>query len=99
MTALESRARATRLREWWQLPTRPGMQRWISPWEYRHLRGYGVTRVAGGSVAAGAGLICLAYHANRWAACFLTLGTLNLAGGYWYLTIDRSASPSERSRQ
>ena len=46
------------LRGWWLTSPRPGLQRWISPWEYRHLRGFGVTRIAGGSVAAGAGLAC-----------------------------------------
>jgi hypothetical protein len=68
------------------------MQRLISPWEYRHLRGFGVMRVGGGSVAAGAGVICLAYSAHDWAAFFLAIGALNIAGGYWYLTIDSSAS-------
>jgi hypothetical protein len=68
------------------------MQRWISPWEYRYLRVFGVTRIAGGSVAAGAGVVCLSYRVYGWAAFFLVLGTLNLAGGSWYLTIDRSAS-------
>ena len=79
------------LRGWWLTPPRPGMQRWISPWEYRHLRGFGVTRIAGGSVAAAAGLICLSYDVYGWAAFFLVIGALNLGGGYWYLTIDRSA--------
>ena len=80
------------LRGWWLTPPRPGMQRWISPWEYRHLRGFGVTRIAGGSVAAAAGLICLSYDVYGWAAFFLVIGALNLAGGYWFLTIDRSRS-------
>lgn len=68
------------------------MERLIAPWEYRHLRGFGVTRVAGGSVAAGAGIVCLSYRAYGWAAFFLALGALNAAGGYWYLTIARSSS-------
>jgi hypothetical protein len=86
---------ARRLREWWLSPPRTGMQRLIAPYEYRHLRLFGVTRIAGGSVAAGAGLICLGYRAYGWAAFFLVIGALNLAGGYWYVTIDRSA-PSRR---
>jgi len=49
-------------------------------------------RIAGGSVAAAAGLICLSYGVYGWAAFFLVLAVLNLAGGNWYLTIDRSAS-------
>jgi hypothetical protein len=68
------------------------MQRLIVPYEYRHLRFFGVGRIAGGSVAAAAGVVCLSYGAYGWAAFFLVLGALNLAGGYWYLTIDRSAS-------
>ena len=68
------------------------MQRLINPWEYRHLRVSGVTRVAGGCVGAGAGVICLAYSAYDWAAFFLAIGALNIAGGYWYLTIDSAAS-------
>src|SRR5690242_13963849 len=60
--------------------------------EYRHIGPLGVTRIAGGSFAAAAGLICLAYRVYGWAAFFLLLGALNLAGGYWYLTIARSRS-------
>jgi hypothetical protein len=80
------------LRAWWLSPPRSGAHLLINPLEYRHLRGYGVTRIFGGSVAAGAGLICLSYGVPGWAAFFLVIGALNLAGGYWYLTIDRSAS-------
>ena len=73
-------------------PTRLGMQRLIAPWEYRHLRAYGGTRIAGGSIAAAAGIVCLRYRAYRWAAFFLVLAALNLAGGYWYIIIARSTS-------
>ena len=81
------------LRGWWASPPRHGMQRLINPWEYRHLRLFGLTRIAGGSVAAGAGVVCLSYDAYGWATFFLVLATLNLAGGSWYMTIARSASP------
>lgn len=74
------------------LPPRSGMRRLINPWAYRHLRGVGVSHVAGGSVQAAAGLICLSYRAYGWAAFFLVIAALNFAGGYWYLTIDRSPS-------
>ena len=80
------------LRGWWASPPRSGLRRMIAPWEYRHLRGFGVTRIAGGSVAAAAALVCLSYGVYGWAAFFLVLAALNLAGGYWYLTIVRSAS-------
>jgi hypothetical protein len=75
----------------WLTPPRPGIYRLIPPWAYRHLRFYGVGHVAGGSVAAAAGLTCLPYGVYGWATFLLVLGALNLAGGYWYLTIDRSA--------
>jgi len=82
---------AERLRAWWLSPPRQGMRRLIHPWEYRHLRFYGVARIVGGSAAAAAGLICLSYGVYGWAAFFLAIAALNLAGGYWYLAIARSA--------
>ena len=91
MNAPHDNTAARRLRRWWLTPPRPGLQRLINPIEYRHLRAFGITRIAGGSVAAAAGVICLSYDAYAWAAFFLVIGTLNLAGGYWYLTVDRSA--------
>ena len=91
MDAPNNNTAAKRLRQWWLTPPRPGLQRLIHPWEYRRLRRFGVTRVAAGCVAAIAGVICLSYGVYGWAAFFLVIGALNLAGGYWYLTIDRSA--------
>jgi hypothetical protein len=91
MNAPNDNSAASRLRRWWFSPPRPGLQRLINPIVYRHLRGFGVAHVFGGSVQAGAGLICLAYGAYGWAGFFLVLAALNLGGGYWYLTIDRSA--------
>ena len=92
MNAPHDNTAAKRLRRWWLTPPRPGLQRLINPIEYRHLRGFGVTRIAGGSVAAAAGVICLSYGVYGWAAFFLVIAALNLAAGYWYLTIARSAS-------
>ena len=83
------------LRGWWQTPPRPGMQRLIHPWAYRHLRVFGFAHVAGGSVAAAAGVVCLSYGVYGWAAFFLVLGALHLAGGCWYLTI--ASSPAGRT--
>ncbi len=80
------------LRGWWASPPRSGLRRSIAPWEYRHLRASGVTRLAGGGIAAAAGVVCLSYGVYGWAAFFLVLGALNLAGGCWYITIARSAS-------
>jgi len=92
MNAPNDNGAAKRLREWWLSPPRSGAQLLIAPYEYRHLRLFGVTRVFGGSVAAAAGLVCLSYSVYGWAAFFLVIGALNLGGGCWYLTIDRSAS-------
>jgi hypothetical protein len=91
MNAPNDNTIAKRLRRWWLTPPRPGLQRLISPIDYRHLRGFGVTRIAGGSVAAAAGVVCLSYGVYGWAAFFLVIAALNLGGGYWFLTIARSA--------
>ena len=87
MNAPNDNTAAKGLRGWWASPPRSGMQRLIVPYEYRHLRFFGATRIAGGSVAAAAGVICLAYGVYGWAVFFLALAALNLAGGFWYLTI------------
>ena len=91
MNAPSDNTAAKGLRGWWQSPPRSGMQRLINPFEYRHLRAFGVTRIAGGGVAAAAGVVCLSYGVYGWAAFFLVLAALNFAGGSWYISIDRSA--------
>jgi len=92
MNAHHGPTAAHRLHDWWLSPPRTGMRRLIAPWEYRHVRAFGLTRIAGGSVAVAAAVICAAYRAYGWAAFFLAIGAANLAGGYWYLTIARSTS-------
>ena len=77
-------------REWWRNPPRTGLQRIINPWEYRHLGFSGAARIAGGTVAAVAGIICLGYSVWGWAAFFLVIAALNYGGGAWYLSILRS---------
>ena len=91
MNAPNDNTAAKRIRRWWLTPARPGLQRLINPIEYRHLRGFGLTRIAGGSVASAAGLVCLAYGVYGWAAFFLVIAALNYGGGYWYITVARSA--------
>jgi hypothetical protein len=76
----------------WASSSRPGIYRLIPPWAYRHLRFYGVGHIAGGTVAAAAGIVYLSNGVHGWAAFFLALGALNLTGGCWYLTVARSAS-------
>jgi hypothetical protein len=92
MNAQNDNTFAERLRRWWLTPPRPGLQRLIYPWEYRHLRGFAAIRIAGGCVAAFAGVVCLSYGVYGWAAFFLILAALVFAAGYWYLTIARSRS-------
>jgi len=93
MHAANDNAARKGLRGWWASPPRDGMQRLINPWEYRHVRAFGVTRILGGVLAAAAGVVCLTYAVYGWAAFFLVVGALNLAGGYWELTIARSSPP------
>jgi hypothetical protein len=69
------------------------MQRLLAPFEYRHARGFAVTRIAGGFVAGAAGVVCLFYSAYGWAAFFLVVGAANLAVGCWEITIARSLPP------
>jgi hypothetical protein len=92
MNAYDDNTAPKGLRGWWASPPRSGMQLLINPIVYRHLRAFGVMHIAGGSVAGAAGAVCLAYGVYGWAAFFLALAAANLAGGYWYLTIDRAAS-------
>jgi hypothetical protein len=90
MNASNDNTPARGLRAWWASPPRAGLERLIFPYEYRHLRFFGTGRIAGGLVAAAAGLVCVSYGVYGWAALFLVIGALNLVGGSWYLTIDRS---------
>jgi hypothetical protein len=92
MNAHNDNTAAKGLRGWWLSPPRPGLQRLIIPWEYSHLRAYGAVRIVGGIVGVGAGAVCLSYSVYGWAAFFLVVAALNLGGGYWYITISRSAS-------
>jgi len=41
-------------------------------------------------VLAVGGVLLLSHGSYGWAAPFLVLAALNLAGGYWYITIARS---------
>lgn len=76
-------------------PPRPGMQRLLAPYEYRHAAAFGRLRIVGGGIGVAAGLICIAYSVYGWAAFFLAIGALNVAGGIWELSISRSA-PARR---
>jgi len=75
---------------------RTGARRVISRREFRHLRAWGSARIGGGVVLTGCSLLTLSFGANDaktygWAVVFLVLAALNFAGGFWELTIARSA--------
>jgi hypothetical protein len=102
MNASNGITAAKGLRGWWASPPRPGLERPISPWEYRHLRASGVTRAAAGGVQLGIGLVLLSLGRSagtdqerrnmyRLSAWFLVPAAANLAGGYWYVAIASSA--------
>jgi|ERR1039458_9524728 hypothetical protein len=78
------------LRERWATPPRSGLARSIAPWEYRHLRVSGVVRGVCGLLLVIGGILFLSYGAYAWAAAFLVVGTLNIVGFFWYLSIARS---------
>src|ERR1700728_745102 len=83
------------LRGWWASPPRSGARLVITPWEYRHLRGFAQLRVAGGIVAAILGLIVVAAAGNAWVifgALLLLVALANFAFAYWELSIARSES-------
>ncbi|MGD0242988.1 MAG: hypothetical protein ABSB59_22115 [Streptosporangiaceae bacterium] len=103
MNAPNDNIPARGLREWWLSPPRSGLHRLISPWEYRHLRVSGATRVAAGGFQLGIGLVLLSLarsaetdqerrKMHRLSGWFLVPAAGNLAGGYWYLTIASSAA-------
>ena len=86
------------LRGWWLTPPRSGMQRIISPWEYRHLRAWARVRIAAGIVLAGLGAVTLfggsfSAKAVGFAAVFLVAAAASFSFAAWELAIARSASP------
>lgn len=92
MNGSKDHSAANGLRGWWLSPPRHGMALLLAPYEYRHLRGFGIARLVGAGVATVPGVICLFYSAYGWATFFLVVAALNLAGGCWELTLARSAS-------
>ncbi len=70
MNAPKKNTAAKGLLGWWLSPPRSGVQRVIAPWEYRHLRAFAATRLAGAGAAGAAGIVCLPYEAYGWAAGF-----------------------------
>jgi hypothetical protein len=64
----------------------------IRSWEHRHLRFWAIFRIVGGIVLTFCGIATLSVNAYGWTALFLVPAALNLAFGYWEITIARSAS-------
>jgi hypothetical protein len=104
MNATNDASAGQGLRGWWLSPPRPGPQRLISPWEFRHIRFSEVTRAAGGGFQLGVGLVLVSLGRQaetdqerrkmyRLSAWFLVPAAGNLASAYWYTTIARSAPP------
>ena len=84
------------LRGWWLTPPRPGLQRLINPWEYRHLRFWAGVRMGAGIVLVGLGVVTLSFGGNDWKTygwtlAFLAGAAANVAFASWELTIARSA--------
>jgi hypothetical protein len=80
---------------WWRTPPRPGLQRIISPWEYRHLVGFARVRIGAGVVLLGLGITTFAAgggtpKAVGWAALFLAFAAVSFSVGAWERSITRS---------
>ena len=85
------------LRRWWASPPRSGLQRILSPWEYRHLRAWAGVRIASGVAVAGLGVVTLVFGGNDWktygwAMAFLALAVAQFAFASWELAIARSGA-------
>jgi hypothetical protein len=86
-----------RLRQWWASPPRTGLQRIISPWEYRHLRLSAGVRIGGAVALATLSAITLGVgggtgKAVAWSLVFLLPAAANLAFACWELSIAGSAA-------
>ena len=99
MNAQNDNTPASSTTNWWRwgTPPRPGMQRIIAPWEYRHLRAFARVRMAAGAVLIGLGVVTLfggsfTAKAVGWAALFLALAAAVFSFAAWELAIARSAA-------
>jgi hypothetical protein len=112
MNATNDNVAGKSLRRWWASPPRRGVQRFISPWEYRHLQAVAPVRFAAGGFQFGIGLVLLSLGRQagtdaerrrmyRLSALFLLPAAGNFVGGYLDTTAARTAPPptSRKSRQ
>lgn len=104
MNAPNDKAAPNGLRGWWLSPPRPGVQRLISPWEYRHLHSVAPVRFAAGGFQLGIGLVLLSLGRQagtaaerrkmyRLSAWFLVPAVGNFLGGYLDTIAARAAPP------
>jgi hypothetical protein len=85
------------LRGWWTSPPRSGMRLIISPWEYRHLRGWARVRISTGIVLACLGAVTLSFGGDdrktfAWTAAFVLAAAAQWAYAAWELRIARSTA-------
>jgi hypothetical protein len=97
MHAPDDNATSNGLRRWWASPPREGVQLIISPWEYRHLRGFARVRMVSGGVLTGLGIVTIVFGGTDaktygWASAFLAAAAANLAYGSWELSIARTTA-------
>jgi hypothetical protein len=82
-------------------PSRSGLRRLITPWEYRHIHFAAGIRLAGGGFQLGVGLVLVSLGRKagndqdrrkcyRWAAYFLVMAALQLFGGSLDMAVARS---------
>ncbi len=104
MNAPNHNAAAKGLRGRWASPPRPGMQRLISPWEYRHVHAVAPVRFAAGGFQLGIGLVLLSLGRQagtdaerrkmyRLSAWFLLPAAGNFLGGYLDTIAARTGPP------
>ncbi|HTX84717.1 MAG TPA: hypothetical protein VME44_21215 [Streptosporangiaceae bacterium] len=72
--------------------SRTGMRRVISPWAFDHLRLSAAIRFAVTAFLVTLAAFLFAFGRGGWAALPLAGAAVNLAWGYWELTIARSAA-------
>lgn len=82
---------------WWRSPPRSGARLIIAPWEYRHLRAWARVRLFSGLIAAGLGVVTLAFggddwKTHGWALAFLAVAAAHWTWAAWELRIARSTT-------
>lgn len=79
-------------------PSRTGMRRVISPWAFDHLRLCAAIRFAVSAFLVTLAALLFAFGHGGWAMLPLAGAAVNLAWGYWEMTIARSAAPRTIAR-